>query len=114
MRAFVTAWRAMFEDNREESVVAAEQAIQLYLDPEGMFYMGLILARLGESGRALQVLNDSIDRGFYSPQVLLRNPWFDGLRSRSEFSDLVKRAQKKYDYANETWRSAEGTDSQAP
>lgn len=108
MRAFVTAWRAMFEGNRDESLLAAEQCIQRYLDPEGMFYMGMILARVGESNRALQVLDKSIDRGFFSPRLLLGNPWLAEMRSIPEFKGLIKRAQQRSDEANKAWYSAGG------
>src|SRR5207245_1777806 len=108
MRAFVTAWRAMFERNREESLAAAEQCIQHYLDPEGVFYMVLIMAHLGESERALTVLSESMDRGFCSPNVLHRNPWFDGLRSTAQFNDLIKSGEARLLETGEVYRSAGG------
>ncbi len=61
MRAFVAAWRAMFERNHAESLSAAELCIQHYLDPEGVFYMGLIMAHLGESERALTAMGECMD-----------------------------------------------------
>src|SRR5437870_883905 len=108
MRAFVTAWRAMFEENRQESLNAAEQCIQHYLDPEGVFYMGLIMAHLGESERALIVLSECMDRGFCSVNVLRHNPWFDGLRSTAQFNDLIKSAEARFIQAGEVYRSAGG------
>ena len=105
MRAFVTAWRAMFEENRQESLDAAEQCIQHYLDPEGVFYMGLIMAHLGESERALIVLSECMDRGFCPVHVLLRNPWFDDLRSTTQFKKLVMRAEASFVEADEAYRS---------
>ena len=108
MRAFIGAWRAMLEGNRQESLDAAEQCIQHYLDPEGVFYMGLIMAHLGESERALTVLSECMDRGFSSVHVLLRNPWFDGLRSTAKFRELVTRGKAHSTEAQEVYRSAAG------
>jgi tetratricopeptide (TPR) repeat protein len=108
MRAFIGAWRAMLEGNREESLNAAEQCIQHYLDPEGVFYMGLIMAHLGESERALTVLSECMDRGFSSVQVLQRNAWFEGLRSRAKFRELLKRGEAHSIEAQEVYRSAGG------
>jgi DNA-binding winged helix-turn-helix (wHTH) protein/TolB-like protein len=108
MRAFVTAWRAMFQGNRQESLDASEQCIQHYLDPEGVFYMGLIMAHLGESERAPSVLSECMDRGFSSVNVLRRNPWFDGLRSTAQFNDLIKSAEARFVEADEVYRSAGG------
>jgi DNA-binding winged helix-turn-helix (wHTH) protein/TolB-like protein len=108
MRTFVTAWRAMFEDKREESLMAAEQCIQHYLDPEGVFYMGLIMARLGESARALTVLSECMSRGFCSPIVLQSNGWFDPLRQSGEFKRLLEEAKKTFDETYRVYRSADG------
>ena len=107
MQAFIKAWRAMFEGNRQESLDAAERCIETYLDPEGVFYMGLIMAKLGESDRALSVLSECMDRGF-SMHLLLRKSWFDCLRSRMEFSKLLKRSEKYFLEAREIYRSAGG------
>ena len=108
MQAFIGAWRAMLEGNRGESLDAAEQCIQHYLDPEGVFYMGLIMAHLGESERALTVLSESMDQGFSSVDVLRRNPWFDGLRSTTKFKELIKRGEASFVEADEMFRSAGG------
>ena len=108
MRAFVGAWRAMLEGKRQESLDSAERCIQHYLDPEGVFYMGLIMAHLGESERALNVLRECMDRGFSSVHVLLCNPWFDGLRSRPQFTELLKRGEARFIEADEVYRSAGG------
>jgi hypothetical protein len=108
MQAFIGAWRAMLEGNRQESLDAAERCIQQYLDPEGVFYMGLIMAHLGESERALTVLSECMDRGFSSVHVLLRNPWFDGLRSTPQFNELLKRGEARFVEASEAYRSAGG------
>jgi DNA-binding winged helix-turn-helix (wHTH) protein/TolB-like protein len=108
MRAFVAAWRAMFEGNRQESLIAADQCIQHYLDPEGVFYMALIMARLGELERSLVVLSESMDRGFSSAKVMHRNPWFDGLRSTVRFSELLERAEARVAEAYELYSSAGG------
>ena len=110
MRAFVVAWRAMFEGKRQESLNAAEQCIHHYLDPEGVFYMGLIMARLGKSKRALTVLTECIGRGFCSPIVLQKNSWFDALRASKDFKRLLERAEHNLEQTNKVFQSAGGTD----
>lgn len=109
MRAFVGAWRAMLEGKRQESLDAAERCIQHYLDPEGVFYMGLIMAHLGESKRALTVLNACMDRGFSSVHSLLHNSWLEGLRSTTQFKHLVRRAEARFIKADDIYRSAGGS-----
>ena len=108
MQAFIKAWRAMLEGNRLESLDAAEQCIQHYLDPEGVFYMGLIMAHLGENVRSLAVLSECMDRGFCPINALLHNPWFDGLRSSPQFNELLKRAEARLGESEEVYASVDG------
>jgi DNA-binding winged helix-turn-helix (wHTH) protein/TolB-like protein/tetratricopeptide (TPR) repeat protein len=108
MLAFITAWRAMFEGDRHESLRAAEQCIQQYLDPEGVFYMGLIMAHQGESDRALSVLRQSTELGFSSVDVLMRNDWFNGLRSTTEFHELLTLGKSRILIAEEAYSDAGG------
>lgn len=108
MRAFTVAWRAMLEGNRQESLDAAERSIQQYLDPEGEFYIGLLMAHLGESERALNVLRECMKQGFFAVRALQRNFWFDGLRSTAQFNELLKRGEARLAEADEVYRSAGG------
>jgi len=108
MRAFIGAWRAMFEGNCQESLIAAEKCVQHYLDPEGVFYMGLIMARLGKTERALAVLSESMNQGFSSVHLLQHNPWFDGSRSTLKFVKLVERAKASFTEAEREYRAAGG------
>jgi hypothetical protein len=98
----------MLEGNCRESLVAAEKCVQHYLDPEGVFYMVLIMARLGKTERALTVLSESMDRGFSSVHVLQHNPWFDGSRSTPKFVKLVERAKASFFEADKGYRAAGG------
>ena len=98
----------MLEGNCRESLVAAEKCVEHYLDPEGVFYMGLIMARLGKTKRALTVLSESMDRGFSSVHVLQCNPWFDDLRSTRKFVTLVERAKASFIEADQEYRAAGG------
>jgi len=70
--------------------------------------MGLIMAHLGESERALAVIRESIDEGFSSVNVLRRNPWFDNLRPTPQFQELIKRGEAHFVEAQEIYRSAGG------
>jgi hypothetical protein len=73
-----------------------------------MFYMALIMAHLDEGERALAVLNDCMNNGFSSVEVLRRNPWFDDLRSTSGFQELLERSQKQLSEAQAVYCSANG------
>lgn len=49
-----------------------------------------------------------MDRGFSSVHVLLRNPWFDGLRSTTQFNELLKHGETRFVEAEEVYRAAGG------
>ncbi|HEX7295216.1 MAG TPA: winged helix-turn-helix domain-containing protein [Pyrinomonadaceae bacterium] len=109
MRAFTTAWRAMFEGNKTECLNAAEQCIEQYLDPEGVFYMGMIMAHLGETERALEVLHESMNRGFSSFLVLRSNPWLADLRATTGFAELRAQAETHFIQAETAYAAAHGS-----
>ncbi len=108
MRAFVRAWRALLEGNRNESLEAAEQAILHYADQEGVFYLGLLMARLAASERALALFAESFDKGFTPFHVLARNPWLDPLRSNPRFGEMLRAAEERYSRAAQAYRNAGG------
>jgi hypothetical protein len=106
MRTYVRAWRALLEDNPKESMEAAEQAASRYIDPEGVFYMALVMARL-DRNRALQMLNQSFTKGFSSIHAL-RNVWLDPLRSDPQFVDLLHRVEARCRETAKSYRNAGG------
>jgi DNA-binding winged helix-turn-helix (wHTH) protein/tetratricopeptide (TPR) repeat protein len=108
MRAFIGAWRSMFEGDRQKSLEAAEQCIEQYLDPEGVFYMALIMARLGESKRSQEVLTECVGRGFFPAGVLKRNPWFASMHSASDFDELCEKASERSEDALAVYRRGGG------
>jgi len=107
MRTYVRAWRALLEGNVKESIDAAEQAARHYIDPEGVFYMALVTARL-DPGRALTMLEDSFKRGFFSVYALTRNAWLDPLRTDRRFEELLRLVRAKSQQAAEAYRNAGG------
>jgi eukaryotic-like serine/threonine-protein kinase len=63
-----------------------------FVDPEGLFHVARILARLGDVDRALHTLARTIDGGYCGLPALLTDRWLDSLRGRSEFRALLDRA----------------------
>jgi serine/threonine protein kinase/tetratricopeptide (TPR) repeat protein len=62
-------------------------------DPEGLYFAVRMLVRVDEAERALRLLEEVIDRGFYCTPALLRDPYLDPLRGEKRFTALVERAQ---------------------
>ena len=87
-RVFLSAWRAAFEGDSEAALASVEHCLRVnFLDPEGIYRLGWLLARLGEDAFALQLLRKAVTGGFACPFHLSADPWFEGIRPAREFSE---------------------------
>jgi hypothetical protein len=94
LQNLVGSLRLLLEGKREDSLAASEFCIRHFPDPEAVFYMARQLAQLGEPARALDVLNEVIDRGFYLSHPLSADPWLAPLRSLPAYEALVERTRR--------------------
>jgi len=78
-------------------------------DPEALFIHGLFLAGGGEYERALQLLNDAVDRGYAPHETLARHRWLDPLRARPDFQELVQKTLIRHHEAVAAFTEAGGT-----
>jgi serine/threonine protein kinase len=94
-KLYLTSLRTLLEGKREESLAVSEELMQAtFRDPEGMYYLGRQLAYLGQEAQALEILSRAVDNGFFCHQAMLRDPWLDSLRTRSEFTALLSKAHQ--------------------
>jgi DNA-binding winged helix-turn-helix (wHTH) protein/tetratricopeptide (TPR) repeat protein len=94
---FVIAGRTLLEGNRIESIAAVERILGSgFSDPEGLFYAARHLAHLGESDRALAVLDRVIQGGFFGQPTLAADPWLISLRKKAAFTRLMKKAEEQH------------------
>ena len=106
---YLTSLRALLEGNREESLAACEELRKgSFRDPEGIYYLARELAFLGEQELALETLSKAIDRGFFCYSAMVRDPWLDSIRGRSEFTALLRRANELHREAAAAFVSAGG------
>lgn len=70
-----------------------------FRDPEGWFLMARNMARVAEVEIALAALQRTVERGFVCPRLLESDPWFDSLRSESDFFAVLDRARQERDEA---------------
>jgi TolB-like protein len=94
MENFIGSLRCLLEGKRAESLAASEYCVQHFPDPEAVFYMARQIARLGESARALEVLNLVVDRGFLLSSALSNDPWLAPLRSLPACDQLLQRTRR--------------------
>ena len=94
-KLYLTSLRALLEGNTQESVAATEELrAATFRDPEGMYYQSRQLSYLGHKAAALDMLSRSIHNGFFCYPALVRDPWLDPLRSKTEFTALLRKAHQ--------------------
>ena len=79
-----------------------------FRDPEGLFYQLLRLAHAGDLDRAVEILADVVDRGFYPYETLTRHAWLDPLRTRQDFNAILAKAELRHQEARAAFVNAGG------
>jgi serine/threonine protein kinase/tetratricopeptide (TPR) repeat protein len=106
---YLTSLRTLLEGKRDESVAASDELMDAtFRDPEGLYYIARQLSYLGEQSRALDMLTRAIDRGFFCYAAMVRDPWLDPLRARSEFTSSLKKCHQLHREASAAFLSTGG------
>lgn len=79
-----------------------------FRDPEGLFYQVIKLAHAGDADRAVAILGDVVDRGFYPYETFTRHAWLDSLRLRDDFRAILERAEHRHLAARAAFVNAGG------
>jgi len=109
-KLYLVSLRALLEGNRPESLEASKELMKAtFRDPEGMYYLGRQISYLGEEAAALEMLGRAVENGFFCYPAMLRDPWLDGLRARTEFMTLMRRAQHRYQEAAAAFAAGDGS-----
>jgi len=109
-KLYLVSLRALLEGNRPESLEASKELMKAtFRDPEGMYYLGRQISYLGEEAAALEMLGRAVENGFFCYPAMLRDPWLDGLRARTEFMTLMRRAQHRYQEAAAAFTAGDGS-----
>jgi len=96
IRDFMRGSRLALEGKREECLdVILSFAKASAFDPEGLYFIARTLVFLNEPAGALDMLDRVIERGFFCPTALLRDPWLDSVRGGSRFNQIVSRADAR-------------------
>ena len=90
MRLFVAAIRFQLSGRDDEALAAVQEILQSnFRDPEGVFYLTLLLPRLGQVDLAEMLLGKAVEGGFHCAAPLRHMPWLEPLRARPSFQDLI-------------------------
>lgn len=79
----------------DTSVVEGLRKHRDFRDPEGLYFMGRCLARLGAYDDALDFLDKSERDGFFCFPAFARDAWLDPLRGEARFTDVLRRAESR-------------------
>jgi eukaryotic-like serine/threonine-protein kinase len=101
--------RALLEGRREESLAAADAVLASELkDPETLFYLARVLARLGERQQATSLVGRAVEYGFFCFPAIARDPWLDSLRGDEAFVAVLRAAETRHRGAKQTFAQAGG------
>ena len=104
----ITALRAGLEGNREEFLQAFDAQSPFVRDPEDLFYRSLLASHMGETERALDALQRSVDAGFACFVAMARDPWLDPLRGHPRFAQILHTAEGRHREAAAAFLKAGG------
>ena len=99
----------MLEGRRKESLASIEALLVVGMeDPEGLFHLARVLARLGEPQKATALMRSAVDAGFFCYPAFARDPWIDPLRGDPDFIAVLVESERQYRAAQSTFASANG------
>lgn len=109
MAYYMTAMRATVEGKVDEAIEAAERVQKgpLPPDPCPRYYHARLLAKIGDSQRALEQLKIATE-GFFCYPTLAHDPWLGSLRGLPEFAAILQRASTKHRNAAAAFAQAGG------
>jgi tetratricopeptide (TPR) repeat protein len=101
--------RGAIAGRREEVLAAVRRVMREGLhDPEARYYFARPLARAGEHGEALRLLDDVVEGGFFCHAGFARDPWLAGLHPLPEFDRILRRAEARHRQAAHAFIDAGG------
>jgi hypothetical protein len=105
----VTGWVTPFlAGDPQGTAEAVERALAAFYDPEAHFIYSLVLFRVDQVDRGLEVLRDSVAGGFNPAGALGDEAAFDPVRGQATFEGLRRTVDERRAEALATYRSAGG------
>ena len=96
---FMLAGRELIAGRASESIAAMKRGLASFnavVDPESLHYGARHLARLGDNVAALDMLERSVNGGYYGVRPLAIDPWLDSLRHEPRFDAVLARARERH------------------
>jgi serine/threonine protein kinase/tetratricopeptide (TPR) repeat protein len=77
-------------------------------DPEGLYHLATPLAHFGREDRAVEILADAVERGYFPSLTFSRDPWLEQLRRRTDFQEILLKAEQRHQEARAAFIQAGG------
>jgi TolB-like protein len=108
-RHVIAAGVAAHEGRREDCLEVIEMLLgSSFHDPEGHFYLVRDLCRVGETDRAVSVLEHVVERGFHPRVMLDKDPWLAPLGTHPRMPEVLRRMDDGIDAARTSFTEAGG------
>jgi serine/threonine protein kinase len=108
IRDLMKASRLVLENKKEESLAVVESFLDMHFDPEGLYFIARVMARVNEPNTCLDMLDRIIEKGFYCSSIMLKDPWLDSIRGQARFGAIVSRADARSREAEAEFRRLNG------
>jgi hypothetical protein len=101
--------RLALEGERDAALAVTEQLAASWKSPDpcARFYLARTFAYLHDP-RALELLREAVEGGYYCYAFLTRDPWLDGLRADPQFRTVLRTAETCYRGALDAFLAAGG------
>lgn len=103
-RAFI----AVLEEDTEAFADPYDALVGSTRDPENLYYMSLMAARLGDSERCLSALERAVGGGWFCAQTIADEVWLKRMRDEPRFAAVVAEAEAGSLRAATAFRDAGG------
>jgi serine/threonine protein kinase len=109
LRTAINIMTAAFEAKWDDVISNVRTLLDAgFFDPEGYFHWAGALAMAGDREGALDLLERSVEGGFYPASAIVSYPNLDPIRTTSDFRHVVQRAEERYREAVDAFREADG------
>jgi hypothetical protein len=109
MRDFMMAARTMIEGDAAASVAAIGHITSsAFSDPEALLYLTRHLARLNHADAALDLFERVFGGGHVCYPAMSNDPWLDPIRKKTQFAELLKKAEQRHQAAVTEFSRLEG------
>ena len=109
LKTALNIMHAAFESRWEDVISHIDTLVSSgFNDPEGYFHWAGALAIAGNRDGALEMLERTVESGFYPASAFVTFPNLDPLRTASDFRHIVRHAEERHHEAVEAFRAADG------